>query len=128
MRLVAMATMLMATTCCFASETAYELSLDLTIDGKHVASPHVVVKDGVKLTINLEDKFIDVLTRASPEYKGIDMTFWIGELKGGVRKIVVTPHVVAPAGQQAELRVSLDDQTSGMKRLTLIVLAQEHLP
>jgi hypothetical protein len=127
MRLVAMAMMLMAATCCLASETAYELALDFSIDGKHIASPHVVVKNGVKSTIGLEGRFIDVLVRESPEDKRIVISFWIGELDEGVRKILATPSAVALAGRQVVLKVMLDDAGSGMRQVTLAVTAQEHL-
>jgi hypothetical protein len=40
MRLIAVALMLMAAPC-LAGEPAYELSLELTVDGEHIASPNV---------------------------------------------------------------------------------------
>jgi hypothetical protein len=127
MRLVAMAMMLMAATRCLASETAYELSLDFSADGKHIASPHVVVKNGVKSTIDLDGRFIDVMVRESPDDKRIVMSFWIGELDGGLRKILATPSAVARAGRRVVLKVMLNDPESGMQQMTLAVTAQEHL-
>jgi hypothetical protein len=126
MRLVAMAMMLMAATCCLAGETAYELSLDFSIDGKHVASPHVVVKNGVKSTIDLDGRFIDVLARERPEDKLIVMSFWIGQLDEDVRKILATPSAVALPGKRVVLKVMLDDPGSGMQQVTLAVTAQEY--
>ena len=127
MRRVAMATMLMAATCCLAGETAYELSLDFSADGRHIASPHVVVKNGEKATIDLDGRFIDVMARESPEDKRIVMSFWIGEIDGGVRKILATPSAVVLAGRKVVLKVMLDDPDSGMQQMTLAVTAEEHL-
>jgi hypothetical protein len=127
MRLVAMAMMLMAAACCLASETAYELSLDVSIDGKHIASPSVVVRNGVKSTIDLDGRFIDVLAREDREDKRIVMSFWIGELDKGVRKILATPSAVTLAGRRVVLKVMLDDPGSGMQQITLAVTAQEYL-
>jgi hypothetical protein len=123
MRLAAMAMMLMATTCCFASETAYELSLVFSVDGKQVASPQVVVTNDVKKTIDLDGRFIDVLAHGGTDGKRIELSFWIGEVDGGERKIVATPAIVVLAGRQAVVTVNLDDHASGMKQVSLAVTA-----
>ncbi len=125
MRLMAMAMMLMVATCCLASETSYELSLDFSIDGKLIASPQVVVKDGVKSTIDLGGRFIDVMAKESPEDKRIVVSFWIGEMDGGARRILATPSAVVPPGRRVELRVMLDGRESGMNRMELAVTARE---
>ena len=127
MRLLAMVMMLMAATCCLASETAYELSLSFSIDGKHIASPQVVVRNGVKSTIDLDGRFIDVLARESPEDKRVVLSFWIGEIEEGMRKILATPSAVALAGRQIVLKVMLDERGSGMQQITLAVTAQEQV-
>lgn len=128
MRFVSFVMLLMAATWCRADSRAFELSLDLTIDGRHIGSPRVVLEDGVKASIALEDKFIDVVARASPEFDGIDISFWIGETKDGQRKIVATPSVVTHPGQPAKLKVSVDDPASEIKQLTVVVTARKHVP
>ena len=124
MRRMVTAIVLMAATCCLAGETAYELSLDFSVDGKPVASPQVVVKDGVKSTIELEGRFIDVLAKASPDSTRIAMSFWIGKLDGGERKLLATPSVVAAAGRRVELKV-LPDADGRKEELMLAVTARE---
>lgn len=126
MRRLAMTAMLMATTLCFASDRTYDLSLDLSVDGKHIASPRIVVAEGVKSSIQIDGKFIDVVARGTGRDQ-IDMSFWIGEVNGGLRTVAATPAVVAHEGQPAELRMSVQDPGVAMKELTLTVIAHSRV-
>ena len=124
MRLIAAAAMLVVATGCLASEPDYELSLDVSINGEAVASPHVVVTNGVKSTIDLEGRFIDVVASETP--RGILVSFWIGELDGSVRKLLATPSGVTRPGRRLELKVIVDDQASDMREVLLGVVARQH--
>jgi hypothetical protein len=124
-RLATMVMMWMAAACCLAGEATYELAMDFSVDGTHVSSPRLVVKDGVTSTVEMEGRFIDVLVRGMPEGDRVAMSFWIGETAGGERRIVATPSAVTVAGMPVVLKVMVEDPRAGMRELAVGVTVEE---
>lgn len=123
MRWVAMAMMWMAAACCFAGESAYGISLDFSADGEHVASREIVVVNGVKSSVELDGRFIDVMAKEAPGEERVMVSFWIGEVEGGVRRLLATPSAVAKLGTRVVLKVMVEG--SGMREVALGVMVSE---
>jgi len=114
----------------FASSNAYDLKMDLSLDGKHVSSPRVVVKEGEPATVTQENgskkQFIEVIaTEGSIQnHKGILMKFTVGTIgENGERTIVAKPQVLAKEGEPAKITQS--DTKSGVEHLSLSVVAKK---
>ncbi len=114
----------------FASTNAYDLKMDLSLNGKHVSSPHVIAKEGKPATITQENSsnghFIEVIaTEGSIQnHKGILMKFVVGTIgKNGERTIISRPQVVAKEGEPAKITQS--DSKNGAEYLSLSVTAKK---
>lgn len=114
----------------FASSTAYDLRMNLAIDGKHVSSPRVIVKEGASATITQEidsqKQFIEVIATESKIQKqaGVRMKFVIGLIgANGERTILARPQVIATEGKPAQ--ITQNDTLSGEERLSLSVTAHK---
>src|SRR5262245_39241659 len=105
---------------CFASEGRYELAMDLSLGTEHIGSPRLLVDDGVKSSVQINDTFVDVVAQDAPKLHGILMSFSIGKVAGGARTVLATPAIVAAPGQRAEVRVVLDEKDPATP-LTLVV-------
>ncbi len=95
-----------------ASSNGYDLKMDLSMNGKHVSSPQLIVKAGEKATINQNtngiENFIEVVaTEGSIQnHKGILMNFVVGVIgKNGERIIKSTPQILAKENQAAQITV-----------------------
>lgn len=97
----------------FASEKAFDLKMDLSIEGKHVSSPRIVVKEGEKGTItqesNGEKSFIEVVAKEEKAPNGkqaIHMTFVVGKIAtDGTRTIVSQPQIISIPNEKAQITV-----------------------
>lgn len=104
-----------------------KMNVDLTLNGKHVASQGLIVKGDEKSTIQQKDKsgnstFIEVTpSEIDGELKTIHLTFVIGKSVKGVRQILSTPEMIIEEGKVGEITIG-DDR--GPEGLTLTVLAK----
>ncbi|MFP5518733.1 MAG: hypothetical protein ACLGGX_02425 [Bdellovibrionia bacterium] len=96
----------------FAATNGYDLRMDLSLNGKHISSPRLIVKAGEKATINQKtdtaESFIEVIATESSvqNHKGILMNFVIGIVsKNGERIIKATPQVLAKENEPAQVTV-----------------------
>lgn len=121
--------LLVTTSSAFASSNAYDLKMDLSINGKHVSSPRVIVKEGEPATIaqktGAEEQFIEVVATEGSvhSHKGILMKFTVGTIgKNGERIIVSKPQILAKEGESAKITES--DTNTGKEHISLSVIAQ----
>ena len=122
-------TLLAMTSSAFASSNAYDLKMDLSLNGKHVSSPRVIVNEGEPATItqktDSEGMFIEVVaTEGSVQnHKGIMMKFTIGTIgKNGERIIIAKPQVLARENEPAKITQS--EEGSQREQLSLSVVAK----
>lgn len=111
MKLVAIALAFIGSSA-FASTNGYDLKMDLSLNGKHISSPRVIVKAGETATItqktDTEESFIEVVaTEGSIQnHKGILMNFVVGVIgKNGERTIKAKPQVLAKENEAAQITV-----------------------
>lgn len=126
MKLLGLA-LLMVGSSAFASTNGYDLKMDLSMNGKHVSSPRIIVKAGEKGTINqktdTEESFIEVVATEGQvqNNKGIMMNFTVGYIgKNGERTIVSKPQILAKENEPAQITVGEKDGTE----LSLSVVAK----
>jgi hypothetical protein len=123
MRLATMTMLMMTATCCFAGDATYEIAIDFSADGQLVASPKVLVESGVKQTVDVDGRYIDVLASEKADDGRIVLSFWVGKVDGGTRKLLATPSAVVVVGRQIVLKVLVEDPTAGMREMALAVTA-----
>jgi hypothetical protein len=104
----------------------YHLKMDLSIDGKKVASPGLVVREGAPASITEESStgksFVEVIAKEGSiqNHKGILMNFVV-EYSGpnGERKILAKPQILAKENEPAQITVGENGQ-----EMSLTVVAQ----
>lgn len=97
----------------FASQRAFDLQMDLSLEGQHVSSPRMIVKEGEKGTITQESNgqktFIEVVAREDKTPTGkqaIHMTFVVGKIsKDGTRTLVSRPRISVVPNEKAQITV-----------------------
>jgi hypothetical protein len=102
----------------FASQEAFDLQMDQSIDGKHISSPRIVVKEGEKETIiqesNGQKSFIEVIVKedkAPNSKQAIFMTFVVGKIAlDGSRTIVSQPQITSIPNEKAQITVGKGGQ------------------
>jgi type II secretory pathway component GspD/PulD (secretin) len=104
----------------------YNLDLSLSINGKHIFSPHLKVEAGKVNTVSQKtdtgETFIEVT--ASKAAKGIQLNCVIGEIDAkGVKSILSSPRIIALSNQTAEIKVRSNDSKSD--NVALAVTASE---
>ncbi len=112
----------------FANQKTFDLKIDFSIDGKHVSSPRIVVKEGEKGTITQDvdgyQTFIDVVAKEEQSPSGqsaIRMNFVIGKIAlDGTRKIVSQPQIISIPNEEAQITVG---QSGKSETLSLSVIA-----
>lgn len=111
----------------FAATKGYDLKMDLSMNGKKVSSPRMIVQEGVAGTIeqetSTEKTFIEVVATEGTvkNNKGILMKFTVGYIeKDGTRTIVSKPQILAKENETAQITVG---DNKG-KDLSLSVIAQ----
>jgi type II secretory pathway component GspD/PulD (secretin) len=112
-----------------AATTGYELNLDLSLNGKHVSSPRVLVKAGQTATVtekmDTDETFIEVMAVEGQieNNKGILMDFTIGRIgTDGKRTVLSKPHILAMENEQAQVTVAENDHSP--ETLSLSVVAK----
>lgn len=111
MKLVAIVLTFIGSTA-FASTNGYDLKMDLSLNGKHVSSPRLIVKAGETAYINqktdTEESFIEVVaTEGSIQnHQGILMNFIVGVIdQNGQRVIKAKPQILAKENEAAQITV-----------------------
>lgn len=111
----------------FASTNAYDLKMDLWMNGKHVSSPRIIVKAGemgsISQKTDTEESFIEVVATEGQfqNHKGIMMNFTVGYIgKNGERTVVSKPQILAKENEPALITVGEKDGTE----LSLSVVAK----
>jgi hypothetical protein len=105
---------------CFANGKTFDLKMDLSMGGKHLASPRILVKEGEKALVsqekNGEMSFIEVVAveeRSPKGDGGIRLDFVIGKIAAdGSRTMVSQPRLLAYPGEKSQITVSNDDSGS----------------
>ncbi|MFN7728293.1 MAG: hypothetical protein ACK5P7_03980 [Bdellovibrio sp.] len=111
----------------FASTNGYDLKIDLSMNGKQVSTPRLILKAGEVGKINQstdgEKSFIEVVATEGQvqKHKGILMNFTVGHIsKNGERTIVSKPQILAKENEPASITISEKDGTE----ISLSVLAK----
>ncbi|WP_409478309.1 hypothetical protein [Pseudobdellovibrio sp. HCB154] len=110
----------------FAANPVYKLNINLTLNGKHVASQGLIVNHGEKSEIqqksaNGTGSFIEVTPEEiDGELKKVHLKFTVGVIAKGVRQILSTPEMIVSEGKAGTIEVGEDD---GPENFTLTVLA-----
>lgn len=111
----------------FASN-GYDLKMELSMNGKKVSSPRIVVREGETGSITqetaYEKTFIEVVAKEGSiqNNEGILMNFvvkYVGQ--GGKRTIVLKPQVLAKENKPAQITMGEED---GKETISLSILAQ----
>lgn len=114
------------------STKAFDLDMQLSLNGKLVSSPRVLAKNGetalITQTVDGDDEqsFIEItaLDGSILGNDGIMMTFTVGKIgPNGERKILSKPQVFAQENQKAEVTVEQVDGDN-KEMLSLTVLAK----
>ncbi len=106
---------------------SYDLKINLSLNGKHVASPRVIVKAGEKATItqrvDSQESFIEVVATESEAKNapGIMMKFIVGYIqKNGDRTIISQPQILTNENFPSTMTVG----KIGEEQLSLTVQAE----
>ncbi len=121
----------------FAATKTVKLDMKLTLNGRHVSSPVVIVPMGEKAKIEQGKTeingdnpiYIEVIaTEDKPEAgEGIQMKFVVGQIINGEQKILMQPKVVALEGGEAEVSMTTSDEKSTEVKLSVIPTINEKL-
>ncbi len=113
-----------------ASTPVYKLNVDLTLNGKPVASQGFLAMEGKKSEIQQKNSdgsgtFIEVTAEdIDGEIKSIHMKFVVGTLVKGQRQILSTPEIIATEGKPATIEIGDVDSPENLK---LTVLANRQV-
>lgn len=127
MKLLVLAFFLTGAVASAAVTNGYSIKMDVSMKGKQISSPRVLVKAGELASIvqdsNGEKIFFDVVATetATGQKSGILMKFAVGTLsKNGERKIISSPEIIAVENEKATITVGDQD---GKEDLSLSVVA-----
>lgn len=110
----------------FAAQAGYELDMKLSLDGKHVSSPRLIVKEGeaglIVQKTDTEESFIEVVATegAIQNNTGILMKFVVGVIApDGTRTVLSKPRILAMENQQITV-----GNENGQESISLSVIAK----
>lgn len=119
-------------TSAFASGESFEVKIDLLLNGKHISSPRVILKEGESATIiqktKTVDNFIEVraFKNEAPNQEGILMKLIVGEIgEGGKRTIVSQPQILTKENEPSQITVNAKEK--GSEKLSLSVVAKKKM-
>jgi len=125
MKKIIMGFCLFAGTAAFASN-GYDLKMELSMNGKKVSSPRLIVVEGAKGSVTQDDgngkTFIEVVATEGEfqHHKGILMNLVVGTIaKDGTKTILAKPQILAKENEPAQITVGEKDKET----LSLSVLA-----
>ena len=108
---------------------SYSLKMELSLDGKKIFAPQMIVEAGKKATFSSDvsgkNTFIDVTATEGEiqNRKGIMMSFVVGHIsKDGVRTIISEPQILAMENEKAQIEVGSNQ--SNQEMVSLSVTAQ----
>lgn len=111
----------------FASDSGYDLKVELSMNGKKPTQYQIIVKKGLKASIESQTpndgNFIEVIANEGSiqNHKGILMDFLVGSIdQNGKRTVVSTLQVLANENEKAQITVGNEN---GKEGLTLSVIA-----
>jgi type II secretory pathway component GspD/PulD (secretin) len=106
----------------------YDLKIDLSLDGKHVSSPHMIVKAGESATATLKngnkENFIEVVANEerSKDFDGILIQIAIGTIEeNGKRTIISRPQILTKENEPVQISIG---EKNGAEEVALSVIAQ----
>jgi hypothetical protein len=95
-----------------ASTNGYDLKMDLSLNGKHVSSPRLIVRAGetayISQKTDTEETFIEVVADEGSiqNHQGILMNFTVGIIdQNGQRVIKATPQILSKENEASQIRV-----------------------
>jgi len=104
----------------------YKLDMELSVDGKNVSSPRLMVLEGKKGSITQESSnektFIEVVAKEGwvENHKGIMLNFKVGYIGAdGQKTIFANPQVLAKENEPAQITV----ENQNHEKLSLSVIA-----
>ena len=95
----------------FAASKTYNLKMDLSMEGKHVSSPQINVKEGepALLTQEANGEKISMEVVVTGQEKAVVMNFVISTLTAkGEKKILAKPKITALENEKAEISVGTE--------------------
>lgn len=114
-----------------ASTNGYDIKMELSMNGKYVASPRVITKVGETASItqdsNGEKVFVEVNATEKPtnNKQAILMKFVVGTISAtGEKKIVSTPQIITVENQKAKITVGTPQ---GQEAFSLSVIATREI-
>jgi type II secretory pathway component GspD/PulD (secretin) len=112
----------------YGAAKAYDLNMELSLDGKKTASPRMIVEAGKSGTItqeaNNKKSFIEVVANEGQmqNNEGILMKFVIGTIDNNGKKTITSrPEIFARENEKAQITIHEQD---GKETLSLSVTAQ----
>jgi type II secretory pathway component GspD/PulD (secretin) len=128
MKLLGIFLMIFGNSAFAATTNGYDLKMDLSLNGKHISSPRVIVKASETATItqktDTEETFIEVIAAEGEiqNHKGILMKFTVGTInKDGKRTIISKPQILAKENEKSQITVG---ESGSSENLSLSVLAK----
>ncbi|WP_413290623.1 hypothetical protein [Bdellovibrio sp. HCB337] len=101
-------------------KSAFELQMELSIDGKKVASPSLIALEGEKASISQRNEnskdgsFIEVVTtqeKSETNSNMITLSFVVGTIdRDGKRTILASPRVITIENEKATVSIDQEDQ------------------
>ena len=97
-----------------ATTAGFDLKMDYSLNGKHVASPHMTTKSGQAAMVTQESKekmtYLQVTPTDDKVVEGkhtIRMKFEVGTIaKDGTKTVLGRPEIIALENERAEISVS----------------------
>ncbi|MDZ4663038.1 MAG: hypothetical protein SGJ18_15610 [Pseudomonadota bacterium] len=125
---------LFASSFAFSATKSIKLDMKLTIDGRDVSAPVVVVLDGEKAMISqrateineFNETFIEVHAKQTKvdAIAGINMNFVISQTIDGKKKIISTPQIFALDGGEAEITVGSSNGDKNEMKFSVVPTIQ----
>jgi len=116
----------LVSTTAIAAQQAYDLKMELSLNGQAVASPHIIVKEGKTATViqkkNGKETFIEIVAseKQTEEYKGILMKFKVGMVgANGQRTVLSEPQILTIENEKAQVTVGNNEHSEAVS-LTVI--------
>ena len=88
----------------FAANKYYEVAMDLSLNGKRVATPRILVKNNVTETVRDGNRFYEVTAIENPIDQSVKMDFTVGEFgMDGQRIIISRPTILTKENTRASI-------------------------
>lgn len=127
-KITALLFFLMSSTVFAAGPTAYNMKVDLSLNGKHIGSPQVTTTAGDQASVIIDSKnqkyFIDVVANEEPAKdggkSGVNMNFTVGTVSATGKKTVISnAGIIAVENEKAQLSQT---NNKGVEEFSLAVV------